>query len=73
MAENNLQRLLELTPLDLAKFSAAKLPVLVRLLGSSSFLAEILLREGVDSPDFFLRQIGVEQKTALSTPKSSMR
>ena len=63
MAENNLQRLLELTPLELAKFSAAKLPVLVRLLGSSSFLADVLLREGTDWLDLFLRQIGVEQKT----------
>ena len=63
MAENNLQRLLELTPLDLAKFPAAKLSVLVQLLGSSSFLADVLLREGTDWLDLFLRQIGVEQKT----------
>src|SRR5689334_8682983 len=63
MAENNLQRLLELTLLELAKVSAAQLPVLVRLLGSSSFLAVVLLREGSDWLDLFLRQIGVEQKT----------
>src|SRR5689334_6776466 len=63
LAENNLQRLLEATPAGLAKFPAAKLSALLRLLGSSSFLADVLVREGVGWPDLFLRQIGVEQKT----------
>ena len=63
LAENNLQRLLELTPQDLAKIPAEKLPVLVQLLGASSFLADVLLREGVEWPDVFLQQISFEQKT----------
>src|SRR5215472_72857 len=63
MAENNLQRLLEATPQDLAKIPAARLPVLIQLLGASSFLADVLVREGIGWPDFFLRQISIEQKT----------
>ena len=63
LADNNLQRLLEATPQDLAKIPAAKIPVLVQLLGSSSFLADVLVREGIGWPDLFLRQISVEQKT----------
>lgn len=42
------------------------LPHLIRLLGSSSFLSEVLLREGNHWPDLFLRQIDVEQKTAAT-------
>jgi len=63
LAENNVQRLLETTSQDVARFPAAKLSVLIQLLGSSSFLADVLLREGTDWLDLFLRQIGVEQKT----------
>ena len=63
LAENNVQRLLETTSQDVARFPAAKLSVLIQLLGSSSFLADVLLREGTDWLDPFLRQIGVEQKT----------
>ena len=65
LAENNLQRLLELTPQDLAKIPAEKLPVLVQLLGASSFLADVLLREGSAWPDLFLRQISIAQNTRV--------
>ena len=63
LAENNVQRLLEATGQNLAKFPDEKLSALVQLMGSSSFLADVLLREGVEWPDVFLQQISFEQKT----------
>ena len=63
LAENNVQRLLEATGQNFAKFPDEKLSALVQLMGSSSFLADVLLREGVEWPDVFLQQISFEQKT----------
>ncbi|HEX7228884.1 MAG TPA: bifunctional [glutamate--ammonia ligase]-adenylyl-L-tyrosine phosphorylase/[glutamate--ammonia-ligase] adenylyltransferase [Candidatus Binatia bacterium] len=63
LAGNNLQRLLEATSQALANFPDENLSTLVRLIGSSSFLADVLVREGADWPDLFLRQISIEQKT----------
>jgi hypothetical protein len=39
------------------------LPVLLRLLGSSSFLSDILVRQGKYWPELFLRQIKVARKS----------
>src|ERR1700750_3401194 len=63
LAENNLQRLLDATRQNLTKFPDQELSALVQLVGSSSFLADILWREGVDWPDLFFRQVSVAQKT----------
>ena len=62
LAENNLQRLLEASQ-DLVDFPDEKLSTLIRLIGSSSFLADVLVRAGADWPDLFLRLIEIEQKT----------
>src|ERR1041384_6064541 len=63
LAENNLQSLLEATSQGLAKLPGDRLSTLVRLIGSSSFLTDVLLREGADWPELFLQQISIEQKT----------
>src|ERR1044071_8783612 len=63
LADNNLQSLLEATSQGLAKLPGDRLPTLVRLIGSSSCLTDVLLREGADWPELFLQQISIEQKT----------
>ena len=65
LARNHLSRLLEQGGAKaLNKISAAHLPILIRLMGSSSYLSDILIRQGKQYPEFFLRQIQITQKTA---------
>ena len=64
LAENNLARLLDSGGRKaLDKIPAAQLPDLFRLLGSSSFLSEVLNREGSHWPELFLRQVKIKQKS----------
>jgi hypothetical protein len=65
LAKNHLRSLIEAGGTDASdKIPARHLPDLIRLLGSSSFLSEVLIREGQSWPDLFLRQIESKQKTA---------
>jgi len=48
---------------SIKKIPATDLPHLIRLLGSSSYLGDVLIRQGKDWTEFFLRQIKIEQKT----------
>ena len=64
LARSNLQRLIEARGVNaLNKISQQYLPVLLRLLGGSAYLSEILIREGKDFPQPFLRRIKIKQKT----------
>ncbi len=64
LAENHLLRLLEKSGVKaLNKITVTELPGLFRLLGSSSYLSDILIRQGSDWPALFLEQIKVQQKT----------
>ncbi|MDZ4341813.1 MAG: bifunctional [glutamate--ammonia ligase]-adenylyl-L-tyrosine phosphorylase/[glutamate--ammonia-ligase] adenylyltransferase [Candidatus Binatia bacterium] len=64
LAGNHLRDLIEASgPRALDKIPARHLPDLIRLLGSSSFLSEVLIRQGQSWPDLFLRQIEIKQKT----------
>jgi [glutamine synthetase] adenylyltransferase / [glutamine synthetase]-adenylyl-L-tyrosine phosphorylase len=64
LAKNNLLRLRDAgTAKALTKIPASKLPVLFQLLGASSFLSDVLIRQGRHWPAFFLSQIDVNQKT----------
>ena len=63
LAKTNLSRLLETGGAEsLKRLSATDLPALMRLLGSSSYLSEILIRQGEIWPELFLRQIGTNTK-----------
>lgn len=63
-AKNNLLRLLDVGPLNaLGQISRSDLPVLFQLLGASSFLSDVLIRQGLDWPEFFSSQINIKQKT----------
>jgi glutamate-ammonia-ligase adenylyltransferase len=63
-ARNHLLRLQEIGTGDaLKRIPAAQLPGLFRLLGGSSFLSEVLIREGENWPELFLRQIATPQKS----------
>ena len=64
LAENHLRDLIEAGGTDtIDKIPARHLPDLIRLLGSSSFLSEVLIRQGQSWPDLFLRQTAIKQKT----------
>ena len=64
LAENNLQRLIAAShPQTLRKIPNKQLIDLLRLLGSSAFLSDVLIHTGVNWPDFFRRQISLRQKT----------
>jgi hypothetical protein len=52
---------------SLYTLSAAQLSILIRLLGSSAYLSEILIRKGENWPELFLRQIQIPQKTVPNT------
>ena len=66
LAENDLRRLLEDGATQtIKKIPAAHLPVLINLLGSSSFLSDVLARQGKLWPKLFLRQIKIKQKTVV--------
>src|SRR5512132_1644881 len=64
LARNHLLRLLEQGGAKaLNKVSAAHLPALIRLIGSSSYLSDVLIRQDKNWPELFLRQIKVPQKS----------
>ena len=48
---------------SIKKISATYLPDLIRLLGSSTYLSDFLIRQGKHWPELFLRQIKIDQKT----------
>lgn len=63
LAQTNLLRLIEDGGLrSFKKLPQPSLPDLLRLLGGSSYLSDILIRQGHDWPQFFLQQIKVPQK-----------
>src|SRR5690242_5296744 len=47
----------------LAKIPTRELPTLFQLLGSSSFLGDVLIRQEEHWAEFFLRQIAVQEKS----------
>ena len=64
LARNHLLRLLEQSGVKaLNKVSAGHVPTLIRLIGSSSHLSDVLIRQGKNWPELFLRQIKVPQKS----------
>ena len=64
LAENHLHRLLETGGLRaFKKIPASQLSALVTLLGSSSFLSDVLIRQGKSWPESFLRQIKTARKS----------
>lgn len=65
LASVNLLRLIESGGLKPWKpFPKAHLPALVRLLGSSAYLSDILIREGKNWPQLFLQQLSLQRKSA---------
>ena len=64
LAQNHLLRLLEGGGVAaIGRIPNESLPALIRLLGSSSYLSEILIRQGESWPELFLGQIGTSHKT----------
>ena len=64
LAENHLRRLFDAsTPGAIKRIPANHLHALVNLLGSSSFLSDVLSRQGKGWPEFFFRRIQTKQKT----------
>jgi len=64
LAENHLLRLVENSEAKaINKIPAALLSALFRVLGSSAYLSEVLINQGKNWPDIFLRQVGNSQKT----------
>ena len=64
LARNHLLRLLEqggVTALN--KISVGNVPTLIRLIGSSSYLSDVLIRQGKNWPKLFLRQLKIKQQT----------
>jgi len=53
----------------ISKIPAAGLSTLFCLLGSSSFLGDVLIRQGRNWPEFFLRQIRIAQKSRADHAK----
>src|SRR3989304_2817038 len=65
LAENHLLRLLEASKIGtIKKIPSSHFSELINLLGSSSFLSDVLIRQGEHWPEVFLRQIEVRRKTA---------
>ena len=63
LAKNHFSRLLEICDAKtIGKLSAADFSALVRLLGSSSYLSDILFRQGKHCCEFFLRQSKIRRK-----------
>ncbi len=70
LARNHLLRLLERrNDKTISKIPAAELSTLFCLLGSSGFLSDVLIRQGKIWPEFFLRQIRIEQKSRADHTK----
>src|SRR5215207_3917404 len=64
LAKANFVRLLESGGAkSVNKIPSTDLPALARLLGSSAYLSDVLIQQGKNWPDLFLRQIQAEQKT----------
>lgn len=64
LARNHLLRLLEGgNDKTISKIPAAELSTLFFLLGASGFLSDVLIRQGRNWPEFFLRQITIKQKS----------
>src|SRR4030095_4983724 len=64
LARNHLLRLLEKGGAKaLNKVSAVHGPSLIRLIGSSSYLSDVLIRQGKNWPELFLGQIKIPQKS----------
>src|SRR5918993_4159399 len=62
-AEANLGRLIESCGSEsIDKIPSTDLPALARLLGSSAYLSDVLIQQGKNWPDLFLRQIQTQQK-----------
>lgn len=65
LAVNHLLRLLEGGNTGaLKKIPASQLPGLFNLLGASAFLSDVLIREGKNWPELFLRQVKTARKSA---------
>ena len=65
LARNNLARLIEASGLKtFQSVPAGVLPTLITLLGSSSYLSDVLIRRGKDWPDFFSQQVSLPKKPA---------
>ena len=63
-AQNHLLRLIEAsTARALGKITAAERPTLFQLLGGSSFLSDVLVRQGKNWPELFLNQIRTQRKS----------
>jgi [glutamine synthetase] adenylyltransferase / [glutamine synthetase]-adenylyl-L-tyrosine phosphorylase len=70
LAENNLARLIDSGGARaLANIPAAALSHLFRLLGSSSFLSDVLIRQDKNWSELFLRQITIREKTVAEHGK----
>jgi [glutamine synthetase] adenylyltransferase / [glutamine synthetase]-adenylyl-L-tyrosine phosphorylase len=64
LAENHLLRLLEAGGAKaIDKIPPANLPALLRLLGSSAYLSDVLIHQGKNWPELFNRQIQIPKKT----------
>jgi [glutamine synthetase] adenylyltransferase / [glutamine synthetase]-adenylyl-L-tyrosine phosphorylase len=64
LAENNLARLIDAGGAKaLERIPAVELPHLFRLLGSSGFLSDVLIRQGKYWPELFLRQLKLKEKS----------
>jgi [glutamine synthetase] adenylyltransferase / [glutamine synthetase]-adenylyl-L-tyrosine phosphorylase len=65
LATTHLLRLVENSGAkSIKQIPAAELPTLFRLLGSSIYLSDILMRQGTSWPELFLRQVKRSQKLA---------
>ncbi len=64
LAKSQLSRLIEdYGPGSLNQLSSGDLAALIRLLGSSAFLGDVLIAQGTLWPDVFCLQIGISEKT----------
>ncbi|HEX9145954.1 MAG TPA: bifunctional [glutamate--ammonia ligase]-adenylyl-L-tyrosine phosphorylase/[glutamate--ammonia-ligase] adenylyltransferase, partial [Candidatus Binatia bacterium] len=65
LARNQLSRLIEDYGIaSFKKIPPSELPALVRLLGSSAYLSDVLLAQGKQWPEVFLRQLAIDEKSA---------
>src|SRR2546426_10154588 len=64
LARSNVHRLIEAGGVTgLNRMSEQHLPILLRLLGGSAYLSEVLIRRWKKWPEIFLPQINIRQKT----------
>jgi [glutamine synthetase] adenylyltransferase / [glutamine synthetase]-adenylyl-L-tyrosine phosphorylase len=63
LARNNLAHLIEAAGVKAFQSVPGRvLPTLITLLGSSSYLSDVLIRRGKDLPDFFFQQVNLAEK-----------